>query len=224
MPTVSVTLRVSTCGCAAAALHRAHLQPQFGQAGLAAAERNGAAHLGPLLARGALDERIVAQPRLQGGHLLVDGAVDQRLGFVGHIDLDAGQRQGAVAERDLRGEVRLQPPIGGQRRFGDHGDLAVQLGMLIEHRVGEFAHVLAERAAQQAGDGAGEIAGLGRDLAGQLQVAAQRRDDAQFVWPAADQHGAAGDGDADIGLRQQAMTGCRSCGGRAARRRRGAER
>ena len=106
----------SIFGCAAAARDRAHLQPQLRQAGLAAAERNRAAHLGPFAPQRSLDDRIVAQARLQRGDLRVDLAVDQRLHLGADIDLDAGDRDGAVAERDLRRKIGFEPP--GRRQRG----------------------------------------------------------------------------------------------------------
>src|SRR5512139_1296741 len=66
-----------------------HFQPERRQPRLAAAERNRPAHLDPLLARGALDRRIVAHARLQCGKLVADDGIEHRLDLVAEVHPDA---------------------------------------------------------------------------------------------------------------------------------------
>ena len=61
---------------------RPKLEPEIRQPGAGGAERDRAAELGPFAPRRLLEERIVAQPRLQPRDLLVDLPLQQRLHLV----------------------------------------------------------------------------------------------------------------------------------------------
>ena len=119
---------------------------------------------------GSLRSRV-----LQLGDLLVDRLVDQRPRLVRDVDLDAGERDGAVAERELRGEIRLQPPVGGEGGLRAHDDLAAHVGALVEHLAGEIAELLAEFLSMQAGDRSRRGCRPAGDLAGDLAGAVERR-------------------------------------------------
>jgi len=76
----------STRGCAATARTGRHFEPQVRHAGRRLAERNRAAHLGPLAARRDLDRRVIANARLQHAELLVDGTIEQRLDLAREVE------------------------------------------------------------------------------------------------------------------------------------------
>src|SRR6185437_2187369 len=161
--------------------NRFYLQPQLRKAGLAAAERHRAAHLRPLAPHGLLDDRIVAQAILQRRHLRIDLAVDQRLYLGSDVDLEAGERQRAVADGDLRREIGFEPPRRRQRGPRGDVDVAADIRVLVEHLAGEAFDLLADRAVEQAGKRAGDVARLRCKLAGNLQGAADRRRNGKTV-------------------------------------------
>ena len=206
-PMVSVTLRASTCGCAAAArtgrisshsCGRPVLPPPSG------IERHILAHCSRAARsmNGSLRSRV-----LQRRHLLVDGA-----------------RRSAAAPRCAililmpASDSALSPSVTCAVRFGSSRQLAVSAGFertITWPRTSTFwsstpvlvelADLLAERAAEQAGDarrlGCRPAAG---ELAGDLEGAVERRCTVISFGAAVHRHGAARNGHADVGLGQKA--------------------
>ena len=95
------------------------------------------------------------------------------------VELDAGELHAAVGERDLAGEIGLDPPVRQQRRPRRHRDVAADVGALVEHAGGELLHLAAELVAEEPADRAGEIAALVGDLAGDAERAVERGRDVQ---------------------------------------------
>ena len=119
------------------------------------------------------------------------------------VELEAGDLHAAVGDRDLAGEVGLDPPGRQQRRPRIHRDVAADVGALVEHAGGELLHFAAELVAEQAAERAGEIAALVGDLAGDAQRAVERGRDVQPGGRAVDRDRPARDGPADVGLAEQ---------------------
>ena len=132
MPTVRITQSVRIFGWAAKALVGRTSSHRFGASGRGLAERDRAAHLRPLLARGELERAIVAQPVAEIADLLVHGLVEQRLDFLPDVDLKARDLHAAVGERDVAGEIRLEPPVLQHCRLRHHRDIAADVGALVE--------------------------------------------------------------------------------------------
>ena len=182
---------------------RTQFKPETGQSRGAAAERDRTAHLRPFLARYIFQEGVSAQPRLQGGDLLVDRLVEQRLHFLRHIELDPRDRDRIVAHRHLAGEIGLEPPIGRDRRPRGDGDIAAEIGALVERLAGEAFHLAAEIVAEQARDLAAETRSLRADLSGDAQCAVQTRRQMQAVGVAIHRQRRSRDREADLGFRER---------------------
>ena len=75
MPTVKMTVARIDARLRGESARGFEFEPKIRQAGVAAAERGGAAHPPIGAAPACLDRRIVAQPCLQRRHLLVDRAM-----------------------------------------------------------------------------------------------------------------------------------------------------
>ena len=145
MPMVSVTALPSIFGCAAKALVGLCLQPQLGQAGLAAAERDRAAHLRPLPARRGFDEGIVAQSRVQSarsGWLIVGSS----MGRISPPRLILMPARLALVLPKWMLPVRCgsSPPVRQELRARGHQHIAAEIRGLVEGLVGERLDLLAE--------------------------------------------------------------------------------
>ena len=123
-----------------------------------------------------LEERIVAQPRLQHAGLFGEGAIEQRLRLPAEIDPDRRDRKICLADIGLAPQVRLEPPVRQDRGPRIERDVAADVGALIERAPGEIAELLADRAAEQAAELARDVADLRADLAGEAERAVERRD------------------------------------------------
>jgi hypothetical protein len=154
--------------------HRTHFEPEIGHARRRLPERNGTAHFGPFAPRRGFDRRIVADARLQRGHLLADRAINERLHLARQIDPRAEDRKIRIADIRLRGQVRLQPPVRQDRGPDVHRDVAAHVGALIERAAGQIAHLLSERFVQQAAERARDRAHLAADLRADLAGEAER--------------------------------------------------
>ena len=172
-PIVSVSAVASMRGCAAKARVGRTSSHRFGMPAAAAPseiERHIFAHSRRAAnsTNGSLRTRACS-----AADLLVDRAIEQRLDLVRDAELDAGDRHGRFADRHLRGEIGLEPPRRQQRRPRRHRDVAADIGALVERLFGQLLDILPEVATQKAADGAGEIAGLRRELPGGAERAGE---------------------------------------------------
>jgi hypothetical protein len=147
--------------------------------------------------------RIVAYPRLQRRHLLVHGAIEQRLDLVRYVELGAENGQGCVRDRDLRTEIGLHSPCRQQGWMRRHRDTAADVGALIEFFSLQVLDSLPEAAAQQTSERAREIAGVAGDLSGGLKRPSEIGGYGEPIRTTGDRQSAARDGPVHLGVGQE---------------------
>ena len=173
-----MTADASTVGCTAIARVGLQLQPQRRQRArwcrcLAAGSSGRPWPIAPARCARRPD-RCGSAP--DGVELIADGLVDHRLDLRRHVDAGAGHRKAGVAELDLRRQVRLEAPGGGELRPRGDGDVALDLGAGVDRLDVDAADLLGDIAAEQAADGVADRAGrLGGQRARDVELAGERR-------------------------------------------------